>query len=87
MSRESLVMLLGLLVLFVPSLGIPADWKTMVLIGAGVLLLLLGYSLRRSMYLRTLERAGGEKGNDAFLEHKGSAPRVVSEESTPTTEE
>jgi len=82
MSRESLVMLLGLVVLFMPSLGIPSDWKTYSLVVIGGLLCVLGYSLRRSMYLRTLERANGERGNDAFVEHNGSTPRVVTDEPT-----
>jgi len=82
MSRESLVMLLGLIVLFAPSLGIPSEWKAYVLPISGGLLLLLGYSLRRSMYLRTLEKGNGERGNDAFLEHQGNRRGEIREDET-----
>ncbi len=81
MSRESLVILLGLLVLFTPSLGIPSDWKTYSLIVIGVVLVVVGYSLRRSMYLRTLERSDGERANDVFVENNSSVPRAVTSES------
>lgn len=83
MSRESLIMVLGLLVLFMPSLGIPSDWKVYAHVLIGVLLIIFGYSLRRAMYIRTLERADGERGNDAFVEHDGSVPRIVTNEATP----
>jgi LPXTG-motif cell wall-anchored protein len=72
-------MLLGLVVLFLPSTGIPSQWKTYVLVAAGVFLVLLGYSLRRSMYLRTIDRGNGERSNDAFVEQTGSTPTVVTE--------
>ena len=55
MSRESLVLLLGCLVFFVPSLGIPEDWKDYLLVGSGMLLILLGFLLRRSSYLRKIK--------------------------------
>jgi len=73
-------MLLGLVVLFLPSLGVPSDWKLYVHVGAGALLVLVGYSLRRSMYLRTIDKGNGERGTDAFLEHDGSTPRILTDE-------
>jgi hypothetical protein len=77
-------MLVGLIVLFLPSLGVPSDWKMWVQVGAGGLLVLLGYSLRRSMYLRTIDRGNGERGTDAFLEHDGSTPRILTADATDT---
>lgn len=68
MSRESLVLLLGIVVFFVPSLGIPELWKEYTLMGAGILLLILGFLLRRSAFLRKLERGNGERANDSFVE-------------------
>lgn len=85
MSRESVVILLGLLVFFLPSFGIPSDWKTYLQVGAGALLALVGYSLRRSMYLRTIDRGNGERGTDAFLEHDGSTPRLLTEDAEDAT--
>lgn len=73
MSRESLIIVIGLLVLFVPQFGVPTTWKQYILIASGVLLVLIGYSLRRSMYLRTIDRGNGERGNDAFMEQGGDS--------------
>lgn len=81
MSRESFIILLGLVILFLPSLGIPTDWKVYTQVAIGTLLVFLGYSLRRSMYLRTIDRGNGERGTDAFLEHNGSTPRILTNES------
>lgn len=81
MSRESLIILLGLVVLFLPSVGVPSAWKSYGSLAVGVALVVLGYSLRRSMYLRTLEKGDGERGTDSFTEHDGSTPRIVTEES------
>lgn len=68
MSRESLVLLLGLIVFFVPFAGIPSDWKTYIFAAIGVLLMLLGFLLRRSAYLRKTDRGNGERGTDSFIE-------------------
>ena len=70
MSRESLVFLLGLLVFLTPFLGVPSSWKEYVFIGGGVLLMLLGYSLRRSAYLRRIDTGNGERRADSFVESK-----------------
>ena len=57
MSRESLVCLLGLGVFLVPFLGIPLARKDQLIILFGIILLALGYSLRRSAYLRRTKAA------------------------------
>ena len=69
MSRESIVVLLGLVVFFTPHLGIPEDWRLYITSGAGVVLILVGYSLRRSAFRRRLERSAYELGNESFTEH------------------
>ncbi len=71
MSRESIVFTLGILLLVIPHLGIPESWKFYFLITAGVLLVVVGYSLRRSAYLRSIERDNGERGTDSFVENTG----------------
>ena len=68
MSRESLVLLAGLIVFFVPVLGIPMMWKTYLLYGLGILLMILGFSLRRSSYLRKIDRGNGQRATDSFVE-------------------
>jgi hypothetical protein len=69
MSRESVIFVIGILVIIVPHLGIPADWKLYCLTGMGVLLMIIGYSLRRAAYLRSIEHKEGERRADSFVEH------------------
>ena len=70
-SRESLVLILGLVVFFAPSLGIPPEWKGYILSGSGILLLIVGYLLRRAAYMRKTDKGNGERGNDdSFSESK-----------------
>jgi hypothetical protein len=71
MSREALVILLGFILILWPSIGIPTQWKTYGLIGVGILLVLIGYSLRHSRYLRAIDRGNGERGTDSFVESRG----------------
>lgn len=74
MTRESFVFLLGFIIFFVPFLGLPATYKEYLLIGVGILLMLVGYSLRRSSFLRSIEREGGERHADAFVEGRRTTP-------------
>ncbi len=69
MSRESIIFTVGLLVVIVPYLGVPEDWKRYFFIVAGALLMIVGYSLRRSAYLRSIEHDAGEHHSDSFVEH------------------
>jgi len=71
MSRESIVFTLGILLLVIPNLGVPNAWKFYFFIVAGLLLVVVGYSLRRSAYLRSIEKEDGEHGTDSFAEHHG----------------
>lgn len=68
MSKESIVILLGLIVFFTPSLGIPTEYKSYILSGSGVALMLIGYILRRVAYLRSTDRGDGEREADSFVE-------------------
>ncbi len=67
MSKESLVFILGALVLAMPFLGIPRDYKDWGLMSIGGLLMLIGYQLRRKRFLASLIREG-ERRTDAFAE-------------------
>lgn len=82
MSRESFVFILGLFIFLTPFLGIPGTWKEWVYIGGGVLVMGLGYSLRRSAFIRSLEDDGGGRRGDAFVEHAPAVERVVSQKTT-----
>lgn len=83
MSRESIVFALGIIIFLMPHLGVPEDWKVYFYTVAGLVLLITGYSLRRSAYLRSIEKENGEHDGDSFAEHKGS--RDVSSETEGVT--
>ena len=68
MSREVFVFIAGVLFLIVPHLGVPDQWKLYFYSGFGVVLIVIGYSLRRSAYLRSIDQGNGERGNDSFVE-------------------
>ena len=68
MSRESFVFLIGFIIFFTPFLGIPRDWKEWVSIVAGVLLMFVGYKLRRAAFLRSIMHESGEHRGNAFVE-------------------
>lgn len=68
MSKESFVFVLGMIIFFVPFLGLPREYKEVILIGSGILLMGLGYRLRRIAFLRSLEHENGERRGDTFVE-------------------
>ena len=70
MSRESLILAIGIVVFLAPSLGIPAEWKSYLLLGSGILLMIIGYTLRRREYLRKTDKGNGQRGTDAFVESR-----------------
>ena len=71
MSRESIVFTIGILLLVIPHLGIPDAWKLYFYIVAGLILVIAGYSLRRSAYLRRIESENGERQADSYVEQMG----------------
>lgn len=83
MSRESLVLLLGVVIFFAPTLGIPEEWKLYIISGSGLLLIVIGYTLRRSAYLRSIERENGTRETDSFVESSFEREEdIVREEGT-----
>jgi hypothetical protein len=70
MSRESLVLILGIVVSSASYLGVPSEWKEWIVAISGVVLIALGYSLRRAAFFRSIEVTPGERRADAFVEHK-----------------
>ena len=79
MSRESLVFLLGIVIFFLPVVGVPPEWKEYSLWGIGILLVVLGLSLRRSAYLRRINEAGGELRTESFVESQPSLLDITPE--------
>jgi len=59
MSKEMLVIALGLAVIVVPQLGIPGSWRGVLLILAGVGIIAIGFLLRGEVISRGLK--GSEK--------------------------
>ena len=76
-SRESLVFLFGLIVFLTPLLGVPPAWKDYLMIIIGALLIVIGFSLRRSSYYQKIDKGNGEIGTDSFVE---SQPSLLDQE-------
>ncbi len=76
MSRESLVFVFGLLVFLIPFLGLPRNFKDIGLLVIGGALMLLGFMLRRSAFVRSIEKSTGERQADAFTESPITASEV-----------
>ncbi len=68
MSKESSVFVLGGIVFFVSFLGLPSEYKEWIFIGTGLLLMAIGYRLRRIAFLKSLENENGERRAEAFVE-------------------
>jgi hypothetical protein len=68
MSKETLVFLCGIMLTVLPFLGIPQTWRDYGVFGTGVLLIFIGYAMRRAVYLRRIDRGDGERAGDAFVE-------------------
>jgi hypothetical protein len=87
MSRESLVFVFGLLTFLIPFLGLPRDFKEIGLLVIGGSLMLLGVMLRRSAYLRSIEKSSGERQADEFTESGAASTEpevfVTTEEALP----
>ncbi len=77
MSKESLVLVLGLVVLAVPGSGLPDEWIIYILRAAGVLLIVLGFLLRRASYYRRMERGSEERAADSFIDSSHEVLRDV----------
>ena len=66
--KETIVFISGIILTIVPFLGVPQEWRQYTIFGIGVVLILIGYVLRRGLYLRRLEKGDGERGTDSFVE-------------------
>jgi hypothetical protein len=77
MSKESSVFVLGGIVFFTSFLGVPSEYKEWMFIVSGLLLMAVGYRLRRIAFLRSLEHESGERRGEAFVE-SGATREAVS---------
>lgn len=68
MSKGTLTFLLGMILILLPYLGIPTAWKNYAYVGLGIILILLGYILRRAQYFREIDQGNGERGGETFVE-------------------
>lgn len=68
MSKETIVFISGVLLTITPFLGVPESWRTGLVVALGVILILLGYALRRTTYLSRIDKGNGERGTNAFVE-------------------
>ncbi len=68
MSKETTVFIFGILLTVIPFLGVPELWRQYTIVAIGIILTLIGYALRRRVYLDLLDKGNGERGNDSFME-------------------
>lgn len=68
MRKGSFVFLIGILLVLLPYLGIPNLWKQYATIISGVLLIFLGYAIRRAQYLADIDSGNGERVSETFVE-------------------
>jgi TRAP-type C4-dicarboxylate transport system permease small subunit len=68
LAKETLVFLSGILLIIIPFLGVPEEWRYYAVTAFGVILTFIGYELRRRSYLSKIDRGNGERGTDSFIE-------------------
>lgn len=68
MSKETTVFIFGILLTIIPFLGVPETWRQYSIFTIGVLFVLIGYSLKRNVYLNKIDKGNGERGTDSFVE-------------------
>lgn len=68
MSKETFVFIFGILLTIIPFMGVPEAWRQYSVLVIGILLILIGYSLRRSLYLSRIDKGDGERRTDSFVE-------------------
>ncbi len=68
MSKATLVFIIGILLAILPFLGLPELWKQYAVASIGAILIVIGYMLRRALYLSKIDYGNGERGSDSFVE-------------------
>jgi len=73
MTKESSVFFLGIVLLILPYIGVPEQWKVYLYTILAIVFIVLGYTLRQRAYIRSIEKENGERDTDSFVENNGSA--------------
>jgi hypothetical protein len=68
MTKGTFVFVLGMFLIVLPYLGLPSAWKQFIYVGLGILLLMIGYAIRRAQYFHEIDLGNGERGGDTFVE-------------------
>lgn len=68
MAKETLIFIFGILLTIIPFLGVPVLWRQYIIAGIGILLVFIGYSLRRKLFLERIDQGNGERSTDSFVE-------------------
>ncbi len=68
MSKATFVFVLGLFLIVLPYLGIPSVWKNYIYLALGIVLILVGYALRRTQYFNEINQGNGHLASDTFVE-------------------
>lgn len=68
MSKGTMAFLLGILLILLPYIGIPSVWKQYTYVALGIILVLLGYGLRRAQYFHEIDNGNGERSGETFVE-------------------
>jgi asparagine N-glycosylation enzyme membrane subunit Stt3 len=70
MSKEVLIILLGLLIALMPYLGFPGSWKNVLSIVIGIAIAGLGFVVRQERIWKEREEIP-ERREDSFVENGG----------------
>lgn len=85
MSKEMSVIVLGIVVVVVPFLGIPGDWKTPLFVLAGLGVALIGFLLRGEALSRSPRHPLPSNESHPFVENAAEpqAPTVAEHPDRP----
>lgn len=76
MSRELSIILLGVAVVTIPYLGVPASWRTLLLVLAGLALIVIGFLMRS----QGMARVGKSSPYHPFVENDAALANDIQHE-------
>jgi hypothetical protein len=79
MSRQTAVFFIGIGLTLIPFLGVPLVWREYAIVFIGIVLILVGYGLRREVFFARIDKGNGERGTDSFVE---TTERLFSDQGT-----
>lgn len=78
MSKEALVILLGVVIVLLPFLGLPGTWRTVLMVLVGAAIVLIGVLLRSEALGR-----GDSKGTSFFIDNRARSEAPTFAQSEP----